>query len=221
MKSMEFFIIRHGQTEFNRSGKIQGSLDSDLTEQGAEDARNLGEFLKRSEVRFDRWITSPQPRAMKTSALILEAMGDFSIGQQMDDRIREIHCGDLEGKKLTEIDELTMHRLRTDPSYPYPGGGESVNELIGRADLFLSELEKSYATYSISPAGQDGVYRIGIVSHGNMNRCMAARLLGADGHFALKIMQNNTGFSRFRSSVAGEGIYRMVSWNETPHLLRE
>jgi probable phosphoglycerate mutase len=63
------YIVRHGETEANRQGIIQGQMDTALNEVGVEQARMVGEFLK--GVRFDRALSSDLSRATKVCGFII------------------------------------------------------------------------------------------------------------------------------------------------------
>lgn len=213
---IEIILIRHGETLYNLDKRIQGSLDSDLTEKGREQAKLLGSYLGNllRGKTVHRVISSPQPRAIKTMQLILDRTNHPDMTSfQTDDRIQEVRCGDAEGKTREELDPEMLRRLRTEPDFKYPGG-ESINQLMVRSDNFLKDLERDLTEMTGSG---DEIYRAVIVSHGHLNRAFAAVLTGLDGSFALRILQDNTGFSIFRGP-SPVGNYRMVSWNETPHL---
>ena len=66
---MKIYIIRHGQTEWNKSGRLQGQTDIALNENGKELAVKVGYALK--EISFDRVISSPLARAVETAQLVL------------------------------------------------------------------------------------------------------------------------------------------------------
>lgn len=247
LMNIEFVLIRHGQTIYNREGRIQGHLNSDLTEEGIAEIRLLGRWMKQHLNQFDYWFCSPMPRAMITSQILREVLAQkvdpasqesedpefqpISLPQERtDERIKEISCGEYEGKTIQEMSPELLQKLRTDSSTKYPGGGESIEDVIVRVGGFLREVEgeirsnlkkiddSSQSSYDDSPTNQkDRSVRVVIVSHGNANRCMAAALTGLGGPFALTVMQQNTGFSRLRTSPSGSG-YRLLTWNETPHL---
>ena len=76
-----FYFVRHGETLFNRKGRIQGVCDSPLTGNGIKQAEKAGEALK--EIYFDRAYVSPSERAMDTAELILNGRkteADFICG---------------------------------------------------------------------------------------------------------------------------------------------
>jgi len=83
----ELYVMRHGETEWNRLGRWQGPFDSPLTETGQAQARDLGAMLRARGVGPDAYdiLTSPQGRAVRTAQL---AFGEGV--PRPDDRLREI-----------------------------------------------------------------------------------------------------------------------------------
>ena len=91
---MKLYVVRHGETVWNKLHKVQGVADIPLAENGILLAEKTGEALK--DVSFDLCITSPLIRARKTAELILEKQsGKVSVIE--DARIQEINFGVLEG----------------------------------------------------------------------------------------------------------------------------
>lgn len=115
---MTIYLIRHGETQWNRQKLLQGSRDIPLNENGIDLARQTAEGLRRAGVRFDRVYTSPLDRA-KTTARLLCPDRDLIV----DERLREISFGDLEGTACPVLAEIPM---------PAPGG-ESSEEVQARA----------------------------------------------------------------------------------------
>lgn len=149
------YLIRHGQTEFNREGRMQGRLDSPLTELGVEQARRMGGHLR---ARLDDpalWsiISSPLGRARRTAEIVRETLGlDCAI--EFDDRLAEIHVGAWEGLTRTEI-EVVAPGVHGTPGWIFKApGGESRDDVAARVGGWLHELEQT-----------DGRRRV-VVSHG-------------------------------------------------------
>ena len=67
---MNLYLVRHGETEWNRLKKFQGQQDSDLTETGVEQAKKLGKYLKKENIVIDYLYSSPQKRAYETAELL-------------------------------------------------------------------------------------------------------------------------------------------------------
>jgi probable phosphoglycerate mutase len=100
-----FYLLRHGQTEFNIQKRLQGGSDSPLTSVGVQQARNLGLALRKVIGNSDGWIldSSPLPRARATAAIVREAFGP-ALPLRFDDRLREVSLGSWEGLTDEEIE---------------------------------------------------------------------------------------------------------------------
>ena len=149
---MKIYIIRHGETEANAQGFMQGWSDGPLNEDGIKLAQITGEKLK--GVKFDAAFSSPLKRAKETAELVLKASGnDCPI--YLDDRIKVINMGEYEGHKfkremLSGVKEFLINPIDVG-SFP---GGESVNETMDRTQAFLKELgSKDYDTVLVSTHG--------------------------------------------------------------------
>ncbi|MCB1177347.1 MAG: histidine phosphatase family protein [Leptospiraceae bacterium] len=194
------YLVRHGETEFNLEGKIQGGgLDSPLTEKGKEQAKKLADHLKDSGFSVNRIYASPLGRAMETARILNEAL-NLEINEEP--LLKEINCGNFEGKLISSIDSEKLRKLRVDPEEKYPGG-ENVIDVKHRAEQFLNKIRSDK---------KDSVL---IVSHGNFNRAFACAATGMNSFMAMKIYQDNTGFNYLFKS--GE-YYRIGMWNSTAHL---
>lgn len=147
---MILYIVRHGETNLNSKGVLQGWLDEPLNENGRILAHLTGKGLK--DICFDYCISSPLKRARETAEIILhETHSDVII--TYDDRIREISFGDMEGK---ELDSHQANVFFSDTfSYPQFPGGECVQMVIDRTQEFLKELvnRDDDKTYLISTHG--------------------------------------------------------------------
>ena len=91
-----FYFVRHGETEFNRRGRLQGVCDSPLSRNGVRQAAAAAEAL--SEVYFDRAFTSPSERAMDTAEAILRGR---EIKAVIEEDLHEFDFGSLEGTRFT------------------------------------------------------------------------------------------------------------------------
>lgn len=95
---MEIYIVRHGQTIWNASNLLQGSVDIELDEKGRELAGKTGEKLEHTA--FDKIYSSPLIRAYETACLI---RGHRNIPIIRDDKLRELNFGVNEGKNFKEL----------------------------------------------------------------------------------------------------------------------
>jgi broad specificity phosphatase PhoE len=157
------YLVRHGETEWNREGRVQGHLDSPLTPKGRDQARRAGLTLAAlldGEPPF-RLLASPLGRAQASALLILEAFGPLVIETRTDDRLKEVSWGRWEGLTRAEIavrePELWQWR-EADPWRHPPPGGESHAMLTERARSWLEDVA--------------GLPRLIVVGHGAWGRAL-------------------------------------------------
>lgn len=149
---MKLYIIRHGETEMNTRGALQGWTDGALNQSGRDLAVLTGRAMK--GIRFDGCFSSPLIRAKETVEIVLRE-SDNDVPVVLDDRIREISFGDRENTKLTEMGEEGV-RFMQDPFQMerFPNG-ESVRDVCERTQAFLRELaaQDDGKTYLIGTHG--------------------------------------------------------------------
>ena len=159
------FILRHGETEWNRAGRMQGQLDSPLTARGREQAAFQGALLRDLSLPPDtRFWTSPLGRARETAAI---ALAGIAGEPRPDARLCEVSVGACEGLTHAEIEARFPGLI--DPERPFEWnfhcpGGESMSALQDRVASFLAALS--------GPAV--------IVTHGITSRFIRAEVLGSD-----------------------------------------
>nr|WP_295972836.1 histidine phosphatase family protein [uncultured Bacillus sp.] len=132
------YIVRHGETEWNAAERIQGRLDSRLTENGRSCARLLGEKIK--DIDFTRIIASPSHRTMETAELL---RGERSIPIIQDERIMEMGMGPWQGMTKGEIRMQYPNEydwFMTRPELYQIAGAETFFDMRKRADDFLSDM---------------------------------------------------------------------------------
>lgn len=166
---MKLFLIRHGETAWNREGKFQGRVDVPLNDAGRELARITRQNMP--EVHYDRVYCSPLCRAVETAQILLE--GRFPLDDiRRDERILEIDFGAYEGSVIREASEDPSHPLYNalwHPELYQPGDkAESFEQLVARADAFLRD--------EILPLEAAGVENVLVVAHGAMNRAFVCAI---------------------------------------------
>jgi probable phosphoglycerate mutase len=134
------YLVRHGETEWNRAGRVQGHLDSPLTTRGEGQARRVGRTLARLIGAGEGFamMASPLGRVLHTAAIIRAEMGLAPDDCPTDDRLMEITWGAWDGLTRDEIEVrepgAMARRLQNHWRFVPPGGGESyamVAERIG------------------------------------------------------------------------------------------
>jgi 2,3-bisphosphoglycerate-dependent phosphoglycerate mutase len=98
-------LLRHGQSEWNKTHRFTGWTDVDLTEQGREEARKAGEVLKAGGFEFDIAYTSVLKRAIRTLWIALDEMDLMWLPVRKSWRLNERHYGDLQGLNKKEMAE--------------------------------------------------------------------------------------------------------------------
>lgn len=138
---MKIYLIRHGQTEWNVIKKLQGWNNSELTEKGIEDAKNLRERLK--DIDFDVIYSSPQKRALDTANII---KGDRNIEIIKLEELKEIRFGVWQGMTLEKVKE--KYPKDYDDYFNRPhlykpiGDGESLRDIYNRAEQAYKKILK-------------------------------------------------------------------------------
>lgn len=100
--SNRLVLLRHGQSEWNQKNLFTGWFDADLTDQGADEARQGGRDLAEAGIEPDLVHTSLQTRAIRTAELALRELDRAWIPVRRSWRLNERHYGDLQGKDKAE-----------------------------------------------------------------------------------------------------------------------
>ena len=128
------FFIRHGETEANVNGILTGTMETNLTQKGIEDAKKLNKDLKE---KFDFYYCSPLKRTQQTLSAI---KGDVKF--IVDPRLTEVSSGDWQGKLKSELPEQEYALYKQ--GLLNPPNGESLIEVDKRIKLFLDEMFTKY-----------------------------------------------------------------------------
>ncbi len=188
-------LIRHGQSEWNKTHRFTGWTDVDLTEQGREEAKNGGKLLKEQGFAFDIAYTSVLKRAIRTLDIVLDEMDIMWLPVRKSWRLNERHYGDLQGLNKKEmaakVGEEQVHiwrrsydvpppplerddprNVQDDPRYAnFDGDHFPLSECLkDTVDRFLP-----YWRDTLAPAIQSGK-RLIIAAHGNSLRALVMYL---------------------------------------------
>jgi broad specificity phosphatase PhoE len=164
------YLIRHGQTEFNREDRVQGRVDSPLTELGVEQARAMGARLRAivDETPGDWTLqASPLGRARQTAAIIAEVAGLPEA--RIDERLIEVGYGVFEGFTRAELDQRWPEYAGVNGIFGRALGGETFDDLSVRVAGWLTEARQA-------PPGRRTV----AVTHAGVARTMRGLYLGLD-----------------------------------------
>jgi glucosyl-3-phosphoglycerate phosphatase len=156
-------LWRHGETDYNASGRMQGQLDSALTQIGWNQARFAVPVLARFSP--DLVVASDLRRATDTATVFTTATG---VPLKIDKRLRETNLGIWQGKTSEEVDEQWpggRQIWQTDPTWS-PPGGESRVEVAARAFEVVADLDSNEAVSTVL-----------ICSHGGLMAAITGHLL--------------------------------------------
>ncbi|MGO2004096.1 histidine phosphatase family protein [Arthrobacter rhombi] len=167
------WLVRHGETEWSRSGQYTGLTDLPLTAHGEEQARIAGQKLaaiQKAGTSFDLVMTSPSQRAGHTAEL-----AGFPDAETVQDA-HEWDYGEYEGIRSAEVRERNPSYLIWDDGVP---GGETIEQVGVRAERIVQRVRTELA---------DGGNAV-LFSHGHFSRILAATWLrlgvGQGRHFLL------------------------------------
>ncbi len=134
----ELFILRHGETQWNRRGWFQGRKDSPLTEKGRQQAANQRKLLNTIDIAPRNVFASPLGRAVETARLAVP-FGGCAVE---DDRLQEIDFGEWEGVTREEI-RYQIDYSFDDGSWNFKSpGGETFEMIAARSQDFLNDLDE-------------------------------------------------------------------------------
>jgi probable phosphoglycerate mutase len=152
------YVIRHGQTDWNAEGRLQGQKDIAINAVGRAQATQNGETLRQilgAAEGYD-FVASPLSRTRETMERIRTAMGLDPKGYRLDERLKELSFGDWEGYTTAEIKAVDRERIRERSRQKWgfipPGAdAESYEILSWRVGAWLASLEQP--TVSVSHGG--------------------------------------------------------------------
>lgn len=157
---MKLIITRHGESEENSSGTLQGLLPGKLSDSGKIQADKLGKRL--TQEKIDIIYSSPVNRCQETLSFIQKYIG-ISIPVVTSDLIQERDFGTLSGKSWNEID---YNKLDLDTPENRAMGVESLGQVRNRMSQFLEEIKSKYSKKTVL-----------VISHSNPIRMLFAELL--------------------------------------------
>lgn len=202
MESTLILAIRHGETAWNREGRLQGHLDLPLNALGERQARRLGEAM--AEQPLDAIYASDLDRAHVTARHLAAPHG---LPVTLDARLRERGFGAYEGRLWAEIEaeapEAALRWRRRDPDFA-PPGGESLTVFSARCIAAVTEL-------AVAHPGQT----IAVVAHGGVMDCLYRAATRLDLQAPRSWVLGNASVNRLLFSPQG---FTLVGWNDDQHL---
>jgi broad specificity phosphatase PhoE len=209
MAGPRLYLVRHGESEANLAGLLQGQTHGALTAAGRDAAGRLGRALASLSVsdRPTAILTSDLRRAVETAEIIAEALG---VTPHLFPDAREWNVGVLDGLPAAALVEA-IQRSGLPATEFAPSGGESLSQLRARAIQTLAALAQEAADSAHGAART----RTLLVSHGDFIRMAigAAASMPIDAANSLKL--RNTSLTEFTLS---NGTWRVERIGDASHL---
>ena len=194
--SGSIIIVRHGRTEFNATGRLQGRTDNSLDEVGLAQAEAVAAYLKPELLSDTLFVCSPLLRARQTATAIVNRVGSsFDI----DERWIELDYGSYEGLRQAEVPANVWREWRSDSDFAAPQG-ESLNQVQERVAQACDDLAQRL----------DGRTAV-VVSHVSPIKSAVAWALGVDVSVGWKTQLVTASITRISVSANGAAL---TSFNE-------
>jgi 2,3-bisphosphoglycerate-dependent phosphoglycerate mutase len=195
MQNHKLVLLRHGQSEWNKSNQFTGWIDVDLTDQGRKEALSAGQLLIAEGLMFDQAYTSLLKRAIRTLWIALDEMDQMWLPVERSWRLNERHYGRLQGlnKKETtdKYGEEQVFEWRRSYSTPPPALEPTSNthpskdprykhvdpSLLPSSEALLHCKDRvmPYWEQTIAPAIREGKTVL-VAAHGNSLRALVKHL---------------------------------------------
>ena len=203
---MKFFLVRHGETEWNKLGRFQGHQDISLNARGVSQAKETAEAAA-------GWghcaiYASPLVRTMQVAEEIARVTHMAVIKEP---GLKELSLGDLEGVTGQEMREgwpLVFAQWRSNPENMSMPNGESLVQLRERVWQVILDIEQNHSSEEA----------VAIISHNFAIRSIVGELLGQPLEFFHRMSLNLSSVCTFESDDRGR---RLIGYNSTGHLSLE
>jgi probable phosphoglycerate mutase len=199
---LTLYLVRHGQTAYNATGRVQGWLDVPLDDVGKMQALSVGRRF--ANKRISAVYTSPLSRAAETAKAIAAACNRDLI---LDVRLREYNMGDWTGLTGDEIAAAApgMHLEGHEAQIP---NGESAQDMRRRVEAFLTDIVSKHTSRDTLVA----------VSHGGTLGMVVAAMLNMPAVRRQPFTFGNTAITKVTHE---HGVWRLRSLNDRCHLRAE
>ena len=194
--SGSIIIVRHGRTEFNAAGRLQGRTDNPLDEVGLAQAEAVATYLAPELLSDTLIVCSPLLRARQTATAIAKGVG---ASLEIDERWIELDYGAYEGLRQSEVPSHVWREWRSDSNFSAPQG-ESLNQVQQRVTDACAELAQRL----------DGRTAV-VVSHVSPIKSAVAWALGVDVSVGWKTQLVTASITRLAISANGAAL---TSFNE-------
>lgn len=206
---LRLLLVRHGETDWNRESRFQGSRDIPLNDNGRKQAQKAADFL--ADVHLDFAVSSPMLRPKETAEIILKA---HDVPLYLEPEFAEIGHGLWEGKLETEIEAAfpgLLAQWKAQPESVQMPEGENLQQVWDRA---IAAWDALVAKMSASDNPQVGL----VVAHDAINKVILCYLLGLQPANFWNIKQGNGAVSVIDYPKGAEGYPVLQAINITSYL---
>lgn len=200
---LSLLVVRHGETDWNRQSRIQGCLDTHLSDAGRQQIERLGHCLKHHS--FDALYSSDLQRAAETAAAIAQ---HHNKSVQTDIRLRERNFGAFQGMSVEEVQlqhpKWYQRHRDLDPHFNYCDG-QSRTDKYEEVRSFFEDIQERHRTQNVLA-----------VSHGGSISLMVHHVLGIPLDQDVPVRCGNAEYCVFELE-AGRWILRL--WGQNQHLI--
>ena len=189
---MKLFFIRHGQTDWNVKGKIQGSCDIELNDTGIIQAEELSNKVLENKYKFSKIYSSPQRRAVRTAEILSRATNVEYISIE---GLEEINLGEWEGLSWAEVKEkypIEYEKWYANRRYAKPPKGESYQDMVQRVLTSIHKIVNENCDNAV------------IVTHSAVIMCIQCYLTNTPFEKMTKFKTNNTSITE----IDGDSLIR-------------
>ena len=200
---LRIFLIRHGETEWNKEGKLQGHSDVKLSAEGIRQAQLLAKHAPFQKV--DAVYSSDLSRAFDTAKILAVKFNVMPV--KVTPELRETNFGEWEGKYISELTEefpKVFGKFFTDPERCHPPQGETFLQSQARVMNVIRDIIAEHDEQNVI-----------VVSHGAVIRLILGAALDMPIHKMWAISQFNTALNILRVE---DGGFVVELFNSTAHL---
>ena len=197
--ALKIYLIRHGETEFNKQGKEWGQPNEmPLNDWGFEQCKKLAQKL--SKIKFDKLFSSDIKRAMQTAEVVSKTIG-LPINE--DKRLGEYNPGEVDPSSEKWIEEYKKLLNSGMSKYDIrPFGGENIWDLIKRVKSFLEDIQKEEGT-------------IIVIAHSGVNAAFMNLSRGREKNDFVSIKQDSTCINVLEYE---DGKWNILAVNDSSHI---
>ena len=164
---MKLYLVRHGETDWNKACRMQGRKGVGLNEIGVEQVRTLADEIQKRAINFDICFASPLKRAVESAEILVGGKCEILY----DDRLAERCFGEFEGRSRDEYWKSLGKNDVFDRKLNYSGFGiEPIKDVLDRAKSFIKDITERYK----------GDTKVLVVAHGSLLRAMHFEIVGYD-----------------------------------------